>query len=68
MKIEHIALRVNDIQKMSAFYKRYFGAEATPLYVNESRNFTSCFLHFSIGVQAGTYALAPSRNHVGHPC
>jgi len=44
VKINHIAIRTEDIEKVKAFYCRYFGMEAGPVYFNAKRQFTSYFL------------------------
>lgn len=49
MKIEHIALWVNDLETSRAFYERYFGATAGKQYHNPNKNFTSYFLSFDTG-------------------
>ncbi len=47
MKIEHIALWVNDLENTKAFYMKYFHASCNDLYTNEMRGFSSYFLTFS---------------------
>ena len=49
MKIEHLAIWVNDLEKVRSFYCKYFGAEAGPKYFNVKKNFESYFLHFKEG-------------------
>ncbi|TRX59071.1 glyoxalase/bleomycin resistance/extradiol dioxygenase family protein [Fulvivirga sp. M361] len=49
MTIEHVAMWVQDLEKMKDFYVLYFGAEASAKYVNQTKNFTSYFLHFGPG-------------------
>ena len=49
MRIEHIAIWVQDLEGMKAFYERYFEAKAGDLYVNPNKNFQSYFLSFSSG-------------------
>jgi len=49
MKIEHLAIWVQDLEKMKSFYRTYFGAEAGPKYFNVNKNFESYFLHFKEG-------------------
>jgi len=49
MKIEHLAIWVQDLEKMKSFYCRYFGAQASPKYFNANKNFESYFLHFKEG-------------------
>lgn len=35
MKIEHVALWVNDLEQMRRFYETYLGATANDKYTNE---------------------------------
>jgi lactoylglutathione lyase len=51
MKIEHIAIWVNDLERMKQFYENYFGAVAGKKYHNPSNNFTSYFLSFAHGAR-----------------
>ncbi|MBB4038156.1 lactoylglutathione lyase [Dysgonomonas hofstadii] len=46
MKIEHIAVYVEDIELVREFYIRYFNLNCGDKYVNPRRNFTSYFLSF----------------------
>ncbi len=62
MRIEHIALWTNDIERCKRFYVTYFGAVAGPGYVNPAKGFESCFLSFSDGARIEvmkTISLAP---------
>lgn len=49
MKIEHIALWSQDIERLKAFYEKYFGAKAGAKYANEQKGFQSYFLSFGGG-------------------
>ncbi len=49
MKIEHLAIWVNDLEKMKDFYQKYFNASAGEKYHNPTKNFTSYFLSFEEG-------------------
>ncbi len=49
MKIEHLAIWVQDLEKMKDFYIQYFAGEAGVRYRNEKKNFTSYFLSFKEG-------------------
>lgn len=49
IKIEHIALWVNDLEVMRAFYTNYFGMSSNELYRNEKKQFSSYFLSFQNG-------------------
>jgi lactoylglutathione lyase len=49
MKIEHLAIWVEDLELMKSFYEKYFGAKAGEKYHNPKKNFTSYFLSFDGG-------------------
>jgi len=49
MKIDHIALYTTDIEKLRAFYERYFHAKAGEKYINPKKQFQSYLLSFSEG-------------------
>jgi len=46
MKIEHLAIYVEDIELVREFYMKYFSLNCGDKYVNPKRNFTSYFLSF----------------------
>jgi lactoylglutathione lyase len=49
--IEHVAIWTRDVEGLTAFYVRYFGAHAGPPYRSTSRPFDSRFLAFSSGAR-----------------
>ena len=49
MKIEHIAIWVNDLEMMRSFYEKYLEGTSGPRYHNPSKNFTSYFISFEDG-------------------
>ncbi len=49
MKIEHIAMYVNDIEGAKQFFEKYFGAVSNNMYYNKKTNFKSYFLTFDNG-------------------
>ncbi len=51
MKIEHIALYVNDLEGARTFFRTYFGAESNEGYHNKTTNFRSYFLTFTDGAR-----------------
>lgn len=51
MKIEHIAMYVNDLEKAKEFFEKYFGARANRLYHNKKTDFKSYFLCFDDGAR-----------------
>jgi lactoylglutathione lyase len=62
MRIEHIALWTDDIDRSIRFYVTYFGAKAGDRYINAAKGFESCFLSFSDGARLEvmkTTTLAP---------
>lgn len=46
MKINHVAIYVNDIENAKDFFIKYFDAKSNELYNNKSTNFKSYFLSF----------------------
>lgn len=51
MRIEHIALWTDDLERCKQFYVGYFGAVAGSGYVNPAKGFESCFLSFGDGAR-----------------
>ena len=51
MKIEHIALYVNDLEAVKNFFIKYFNASPNKLYHNRATNFRSYFLSFDDGAR-----------------
>lgn len=49
MKIEHIAMYVNDLEKARDFFVTYFGADSNTVYHNSKTGFRSNFLTFGDG-------------------
>lgn len=49
MKINHIAVYVNNLEQAKSFYEMYFGATACEKYHNSKTGFCSYFLSFSNG-------------------
>ena len=49
MKIEHLAIWVNDIELMKEFYIQYFGMACNEKYTNPKKQFESYFLSFGDG-------------------
>ncbi|MCK5731263.1 MAG: VOC family protein [Draconibacterium sp.] len=46
MRIEHIAIRVNDLEVMKDFYSKYFNMKCGNKYKNPKKKFASYFLSF----------------------
>lgn len=51
MKIEHIAMYVNDLEAAKNFFVKYFGAAADNCYHNTKTDFRSYFLSFDEGAR-----------------
>lgn len=51
MKIEHIAMYVNDLETAKDFFVKFFGAAANDGYHNPTTDFRSYFLSFSDGAR-----------------
>lgn len=51
MRIEHIALYVNDLEATKEFFIKYFGASSNDGYHNLNTNFRSYFLSFEDGAR-----------------
>ena len=51
MKIEHIALYVNDLEGARKFFIKYLGAKSNEGYNNPRTNFRSYFLSFEDGAR-----------------
>ncbi|PWM99768.1 MAG: glyoxalase [Massilioclostridium sp.] len=51
MKIEHIAVYVNQLEEMKDFFVSFFGAVPNEGYYNSKTGFRSYFLSFSDGVR-----------------
>jgi lactoylglutathione lyase len=59
MKIEHLAIWVQDLEKMKSFYCTYFDGEAGPKYFNATKDFESYFLHFREGARLELMRMPP---------
>lgn len=51
MKIEHIAMYVNDLEAAKKFFVKYFGAVSNDMYHNKITGFRSYFLTFEDGAR-----------------
>ena len=49
MKIEHLAIWTKDVERLKAFYCRYFGGQSGNMYRNSTKGFESYFISFSSG-------------------
>ena len=46
MKIEHLAIWVDDLEIMRAFYLKYFDTTSGNKYINEKNQYTAYFIYF----------------------
>lgn len=51
MKIEHIAIWTQDLERLRAFYVEYFGGTAGEKYINSQKHFESYFISFESGAR-----------------
>ena len=51
MRLEHIAMYVNDLEKAKDFFVKYFGAVPNEGYHNKNTDFRSYFLSFDEGAR-----------------
>jgi lactoylglutathione lyase len=51
MKIEHIAIYVQDLEKTRDFFVKYFAAKSNAMYHNPNTDFKSYFLSFDDGAR-----------------
>ncbi len=51
MKIEHIAMYVNDLESARAFFIRYLGGRSNDGYHNKTTDFRSYFISFDDGAR-----------------
>ena len=51
IKIEHIAMYVNDLEGAKAFFEKYFNAKSNEKYHNTKTGFRSYFLSFDRGAR-----------------
>ena len=51
MRIEHIAMYVNDLEAVKAFFMKYFHAVSNDGYHNKNTDFKSYFLSFEDGAR-----------------
>ena len=51
MKIEHVAMYVNNLEAAKDFFVKYFGGGANELYHNKKTDFRSYFISFEDGAR-----------------
>jgi lactoylglutathione lyase len=65
MKIEHLGIWVEDLEKMRAFYMKYFHVTSGSQYVNEKKQFSSYFLSFDSGARIEIMYRPDIAQHIG---
>ena len=73
VRIEHVALWTDDLERAMRFYAEYFGAAPADPYRNPTKGFESVFLSFSGGARIelmrtttlSPVALAPGEQRMG---
>jgi lactoylglutathione lyase len=68
MRIEHVAMWTENLERLAAFYSRYFGASVGERYANPAKGFASRFVAFADGARLElmqSEALAPLRLPAG---
>lgn len=67
MKIEHIAIWTQNLERLKVFYVTYFNARTDEKYVNPAKGFESYFLHFSSGARLEIMFLPKVENSADLP-
>ena len=67
MKLDHIALYVNDLEAARLFFTRYFGATANPMYHNPRTGLKTYFLTFSGGARLEIMTRPDLQDDDKHP-
>jgi lactoylglutathione lyase len=66
MRIEHVALWARDLETLTEFYARWFGARVGPRYENPRKGFASRFLQFSGGARLEVMARTGIDTRAAH--
>jgi lactoylglutathione lyase len=51
MKLEHVAIWTEDLERLKNYYVKYFGGKSNDKYFNPTKNFESYFLTFESGAR-----------------
>ncbi len=62
MKIEHVAMYVNDLEKARDFFVKYFDGKANEGYHNKKTNFKSYFISFDDGARLEIMKIPQTTN------
>ena len=66
MRIEHVALWTDDLERSRAFYERHLEAQAGKRYENAGRGFSSYFLEFGGGARLELMQMAGATGSFAH--
>ncbi len=67
MKIEHVAIWAEDIERLRDFYQMYFGAVSNDRYDNPAKGFSSYFLSFDTGARLEIMQMVSVGARIGDP-
>lgn len=67
MRIEHIAIWAEDMNRLKDFYVRYFDASVGRKYQNEAKGFESYFLDFGPGARLEIMQMASVARNANDP-
>jgi lactoylglutathione lyase len=67
MRIDHIALWTNDLERCAGFYARYFNAKPGAHYSNPAKGFESYFMAFLDGARLEIMKTSVLRPAVAEP-
>jgi lactoylglutathione lyase len=59
--IEHVAIWTRDLERLRAFYERWFGARSGERYMNAAKGFSSYFLELDSGARLELMQMASIR-------
>jgi lactoylglutathione lyase len=68
VRIEHVAVWTDDVERLTSFYCAYFGATAGKKYLNATKGFESRFINFDSGARLEvmrTTTLRPVAHELG---
>ena len=65
MTLEHVAIRTSQLERLKAYYVKYFNGIPNEIYINPVTNFSSYFLSFQSGARLEIMqrpGIPPNRN------
>ena len=66
MKIEHVAMYVNDLEKARDFFVKYLNGKSNDLYHNKKTDFSSYVLYLSLLLSGSKVTLACENSLAKH--